>query len=292
MMVCLNGRFVPEPDAVVSVFDRSFLYGDGLFETLRIRGGEPLFWRAHLDRFRAGVRVLRLRCPVALETVPGLARELIRLNRQPEGVLRLQLSRGVGVRGYSPQGARHPLFVMTTHPAPRLPTRQPARWRLVTTIWKVPARDAITPLKSCSRLPCILARADAEDAGADEALMLNTDGEAIGAAAGNLFWIEAGVVCTPSLDDGPLAGVTRRNVLHLCASLGIPTAERKATPEELRRKAGVFLTQSVRGIIEVVELDGRRLRRSPLVTRLFREYQALTTGPQAPALTPRGQAGE
>jgi aminodeoxychorismate lyase len=275
VMVLLNGRFVPERRAVVSVFDRGFLYGDGLFETLRVRRGQPLFWEPHLDRFRAGAEVLRIRFPVPPGRLLVGARELIRRNRQPDGVLRLQLSRGPGVRGYSPRGATRPMLVMSTHPAPRLPAILPPRWRLMTSVWKMPAQDPITPMKTCNRLPFILARADAEAAGFDEALMLNTNGEAIGAAAGNLFWIEDGVVCTPSLEEGPLAGVTRRLVLRLCAALGLRTAERTATPEELRRRPGVFLTQTVWGIIEVAELDGSRIRRSPLVTKLFREYQTL-----------------
>src|SRR6266478_2772949 len=104
MIVFLNGKFVLEDQAVVSVFDRSFLYGDGLFETMRVCRGRPFRWQQHLDRFARGAEFLRIRLPFSTDALHEFTRELVRQNDMPEALLRLTLSRGVGLRGYSPKG--------------------------------------------------------------------------------------------------------------------------------------------------------------------------------------------
>ena len=101
MLVFLNGQFVPEDRAVVSVFDRSFLYGDGLFETVRVRRGQPFRWPQHLERLQRGAEFLGLKLPFAEDALGEFANKLIAVNGRPDGLLRLTLSRGVGVRGYS-----------------------------------------------------------------------------------------------------------------------------------------------------------------------------------------------
>src|SRR5213594_3375395 len=111
MIVFLNGQFVPEERAVVSVFDRGFLYGDGLFETVRVYAGQPFRWPQHLQRLERGAEFLRLRMPFEAATLTRFARELMEHNRMFEAVLRLTLSRGVGQRGYSAKGADQPFLV-------------------------------------------------------------------------------------------------------------------------------------------------------------------------------------
>src|SRR5947207_6402305 len=112
MIVFLNGEFVPENHAVVSVFDRSFLYGDGLFETMCIRKGKPFRWRQHLDRLRQGAEFLKIKIPFAESALEKFVAELVSRNQMPEALLRLTLSRGIGMRGYSPKGAEQPFIVM------------------------------------------------------------------------------------------------------------------------------------------------------------------------------------
>ena len=118
MTVYLNGQFVAEADATVSVFDRSFLYGDGLFETVRIHSGKPFRWTQHLQRLRKGAAFLGLALQPTDHELTSVVGEILRLNGLPEGVLRITVSRGVGVRGYSPKGADSPTLVVSTHPAP------------------------------------------------------------------------------------------------------------------------------------------------------------------------------
>lgn len=115
MTAFLNGQFVPEAAATVSVFDRSFLYGDGLFETMLVSNGKPFRWMQHMDRLERGAEFLGIKTPFTREALAGCAAELIAQNQMPEALLRLTLSRGVGVRGYSPKGADKPTLVMTLH---------------------------------------------------------------------------------------------------------------------------------------------------------------------------------
>src|SRR5258705_335330 len=115
MIVFLNGHFVPEESAFVSVFDRSFLYGDGLFETVRVYRGNLFRWTQHFERLARGADFLKLHVPFTPEQMKDFASRLIAQNEMQDGLLRVMLSRGVGVRGYSPKGADRPFLVMTCH---------------------------------------------------------------------------------------------------------------------------------------------------------------------------------
>jgi len=275
MIVFLNGKFVPEKQAVVSVFDRGFLYGDALFETLLVTGGRPFLWPEHLRRLQQGVDALKLSLPFSHDELLAFAAQLIQRNQMPEAMLRLTLSRGVTPRGYSPRHAANPAVVMTLHPTPVLDPARPPRWRLITSSLRLPANDPLARFKTANKLRHVLARAQADNAGADDALLLNTDGHLAEAASANLFWVKNKVVRTPPLSAGPLPGVTRRLVLDLCQKLNIPARETLARPGALRQADGVFLTLASLGIVEVLSLDGNKMRRSPLTRKLYTAYRAL-----------------
>lgn len=270
--VWINGSTVPEADATVSVFDRSFLYGDGLFETIRVYRGSPFRWTQHLERLQAGADALGIRLPFTVSELTEAAGHLIQENSATEAVLRLTLSRGVGPRGYSPRGADRPLLIMTLHPAPTTNPASSAGWTLITSRFRLPAGDSLATFKTANKLIQVLARAEAEERGADEALLLNTDGNIAEAAASNLFWIEGDEVCTPPLVAGALAGVTRAFVLELCRDLGLETRERTGPGEHLLAADGVFLTLSSLGIVPATHLDGTQLAASPITKRLQDAY--------------------
>jgi branched-subunit amino acid aminotransferase/4-amino-4-deoxychorismate lyase len=136
------------------------------------------------------------------------------------------------------------------------------------------AHDPLTAVKSASKLLHVLARAEAEDLGADEALLLNSAGDVAEATSGNVFWLADGRLFTPPLTDGALAGVTRGWVLRLAAELGLSSADQSGTPDDLRAAEGVFLTLSSLEIVPVSHLDGAALRSSPVIRRLHEAYQA------------------
>ena len=274
-IVLLNGQWVPESDAKISILDRSFLYGDGLFETVRVSQGRPFRWPEHSQRLRRGAEYLGIRMPVSDPELADQAAELIRRNGVQDGVLRVTLSRGVGGAGYSPQGANQPSLAMTMRPAPAVDPRQPSSWRLVTASVRLTRGDPLARFKTCNKLQQVIARAEADANGADEALLLNVEGEMAEAAASNVFWVEEGGVCTPSLHSPALPGVTRGAVLEICADLGVSARERRCPPAALRESQGAFLTLSSQGVVEALSMDGQPLARSPLTLDLHRAYQAL-----------------
>lgn len=275
MLVFINCKFVPEKQAVVSVFDRSFLYGDGLFEAIPISNGRPFRWEQHMRRFQNGAKVLKIMLTFSSGGLKRIAGQLIAKNKMPEALLRIALSRGVGVRGYSPKGAGKPTLVMTLHPLPEFNPRTPPKWKVITSSVRLPANEPLAMFKTCNKLPQVLARAQADDADAQEALLTNADGRVIEGTTSNLFWIRNGTVCTPPLASGVLPGVTRAVVLEICRALKIRTREIAPRPTELLRADGIFLSMSSYGITEVVTLDGHELRQSPFVEKIRRSYQKI-----------------
>jgi aminodeoxychorismate lyase len=273
MFVFINGKFVPEEKAVVSVFDRSFLYGDGLFETIRILNGSPFRWEQHLQRLRHGAQFLKIKIPFPSDELLASVLKLIAKNKMPDCLLRLTLSRGVGSSGYLPKNANKPTLVMFLRPAPEAAPNRLPRWRLIASSFRLPVNDPLACFKTCSKLPQVLARAEADAAHADEALLLNTNGFVIEGASSNLFWVRHGIIHTPPLAAGILPGVTRALVLEIASQLKIPAREKNIRLKELARMDGFFLSLTSLGIVEAISLDGKKLKQSPETSRIARAYR-------------------
>jgi len=272
MMVFLNGQFVPAAQAVVPVNDRGFMYGDGLFETLRVVNGRPFRLAQHLERLGRGADFLKIKCPFAPKELQEFADRLVEQNQMPEAVLRVVLTRGPGDRGYAPRADGRPTVVMTLHPAPD----QPLAWSLITSSYRIPAADPLASFKTLNKLAQVMARSEAVEAGADEALLLNTNGEVAETTSGNLFWAFQDNICTVPTGRGILPGITRAVVLEICSALGLPTNKRVIKPEALRNSEGIFITQSVFGIVPVASFNGEPVAPSPLVDQIIRAYSEIT----------------
>jgi len=277
MLAFLNGQIVPENKAVVPVNDRGFLYGDGLFETIRVCRGRAFRLVQHLERLARGAEFLKIKLPFPLPELQQYVRELIARNRAVESILRLALSRGVGERGYLPRNTNHPTIVMTLHPAPEFNPKRARDWEAITSSHRVLVSDALAGFKTANKLVNILARVEAEEKGASEALLLNTKGEVVEAASSNLFWIQQGNIFTPPLGAGLLPGITRAVTIEICQNLGMPANERSVTTDELYRAEGIFLTQSAFGVVAINALDGHPISVPPLIQQLHRAYCELLT---------------
>ena len=275
MLVFLNGRFVPKAQAVVPINDRGFMYGDGLFETTCVVNGRPFRVAQHLERMMRGADFLKIKCPFTVKKLQDFAGQLIGKNKMPDAILRVTLTRGTGDRGYTPEPDGKPTVVMTLHTAP--PLAHCHSWSLVTSSFRVPAGDPLAAFKTMNKLTQVMARMEAMERGADEALLLNPQGEVAETASGNLFWIARDRVCTVPLSCGGLPGITRAVVLEICRTLGIHTNERVIHPGALRRAAGIFITQSASGIVPVTALDGNPVASSLVVGQLRRAYGELLT---------------
>jgi aminodeoxychorismate lyase len=297
VLIFLNGEFVPEERAVISVFDRGFLYGDGLFEGVLVRNGKFFRWRLHLDRLQRGADFLKIKLPFAPEALHAFARDLLTKNDARDAFLRLTLSRGVGPRGYSPKGADRPTLVMSLHPVPGAPASGPAlrregagpeagapmRWKLATSSFRLPADEPLAQFKTCNKLPQVLARGETEAHGANETLLLNTDGFVVEGSSSNLFWITGETVCTTPLASGILPGVTRAVVLEICQALNLPAAQTNIRPKELQTADGVFVSLSSFGVVEAESLDGKVLRKSPVTEKIRLAYEELVRSETADA---------
>jgi aminodeoxychorismate lyase len=275
MIAFLNGQFMPEAQAVVPINDRGFMYGDGLFETMRVVGGRPFRLAQHLERLVRGAEFLQIKLPHPPKELQRFTEQLIEKNHMPESVLRIMLTRGPGRRGYLPADSGPPTLVMTLHETPALATDAQVLWNLVTSPYRISASDVFASFKTTSKMLHIMARADAAARGADEALLVNTNGEAAETATGNLFWVYQDKICTVPTGRGVLPGITRAVVLEICQTLGLQTNKRVIKPEALRNSGGIFITQSTLGIVPVSVFDGEPVELSPLVDQIACAYQDL-----------------
>jgi branched-subunit amino acid aminotransferase/4-amino-4-deoxychorismate lyase len=211
----------------------------------------------------------------------------------PDSLLRLGLSRGIGSPGYSPRGAGKPTLTMSLRAAPVFDLEHPPRWKLITSSFRISANDPLCRFKTSNKLPQVLARAEADEAGADEALLLNTDGYVAEGTSSNVFWIKRGVLYTPLLAAGMLPGVTRAIVFEIAAGLGVRIREENVRLKEFALADGIFLSLTSRGIVEARELDGGALKKSELVARIQRAYNSILSPPNNPvALHARGTTGK
>ena len=275
MFVFLNGNFLPEADAFVPLNDRGFLLGDGLFETIRVAGGKPFRFAQHLERLSRGAVFLKITLPFTSKQIQKYAVELVEKNQLSDAVLRVMLTRGPGPRGYSIRGADKPTLAMTLHPLPPVNPDEPLQWSLITSSFRIPAGDVLASFKTSSKVLNVLARAEAEEKGADEALLVNTNGEVGETAGGNIFWIYHDKVCTVPTGRGVLPGITRAVVLELCQALGLETNKRVIKPEHLRNSEGIFVTQSAFGIVPVASFNGEPVAPSPLVDQIANAYNEM-----------------
>jgi branched-chain amino acid aminotransferase len=249
----VNGEFLPEEEARISPLDRGFLYGDGVFETIRVRNGRRFLWERHLSRLKLGATFLRFDERAFRET-ERVAEAILIGNQVKDGFLRIHVSRGQGERGYSPRGANHPTVVMTTHVG--LP-EVPERLRLMTSKFRVLADEAWTQLKTTNRLQNILARQEADETGLDEALMLNHRWSIAGASAANVFCVQGEMLLTPPLAAGGVAGTTRAFLIDSAKELGVEVREQEIGLEDFHQSDAAFLTSAGLLVAAVESLDSK-----------------------------------
>jgi aminodeoxychorismate lyase len=267
----LNGGFSSASMARISAGDRGFLYGDGLFETIRVHDARPFLWEWHMMRLTDGAVSLGIALPQTTELLLGNVHELIRRNSLSEGVMRIALSRGVGERGYGVTGDEQPTLLITQHSPPTTPAKPLS---LVSTSARVAIGDPLAKVKSANKLGSILAKRDAAAQGADDGLILNSDGNVTETSSANLFWVEGGTLRTPPVLDSVLPGVTRRLVIGLASAFGQTVREESVAPDRLQQADAVFVTSAATGVIAIGQVNGGAIGTHPLVYQLQDAYDA------------------
>jgi branched-chain amino acid aminotransferase len=248
MKVSINGVLMEAAQARIDPADRGYTLGDGVFETIAVRRNAVRHLALHLARFRAGANLLGIPLPGDDQHIAGMIGAAITGNDVKECVVRMTLTRGPGVRGLATPPQPTPTLLITVAPLP--PPADPAK----VIIAKSTRRNEHSPLsriKHTNYLDNILARREAEAAGADDALLLNTAGRVAESTVANIFVLVDGFMLTPPVGDGALPGIMRGEAIKLAKG-----EEGEVTPEKLMRASEVFLTNAL-GIRPVTHIDGK-----------------------------------
>ena len=259
MHLSLNGRIVPRERALISVDDRGFQFGDGIFETLRAYHGRPFHLREHWRRLLFHARKLRLRVPFTLPALERVIAALVRRNGLPEATIKIIVTRGVG-RGTAFDGRWTPTWLVTVKP---LEIPAPAVYRDGVAVripaWRQNVHGLLSHYKTLNYLERVFTREQTRALGLYESIFLNTEGEVAEGTYTNVFLVKRGRIITPHLGASVLPGVTRQVVLRLCRKARIPITERRVMPHDLRTADEVFLTNSLIEVLPIVQIDGRKV---------------------------------
>ena len=259
MKVWIDGRVVDASEAKVPVTDHGLLYGDGIFEGIRIYDRQVFRLDDHLKRLAAGANAIGLELPVDLGGIAKIVLETARAFAEDEAYLRLVVTRGEGSLGVDPTTCHNPrIFCIAAKIDIFAPERVQAGIDLVTVSVRRPALDALDPrVKSLNYLNSALAKREAKLRGADEGLILNAAGKVAEASVANVFIVRGGALVSPPPSDGSLDGITRDSVMQIGVSLGIDARQESLSRIDLLQASEVFLTGSGARIVPVATLDGQ-----------------------------------
>jgi branched-chain amino acid aminotransferase len=259
--VWIAGRVVDLREATVPVTDHGLLYGDGVFEGIRVFDRRVFRLDDHLARLAAGARALGLTLPGGVERMRAIVLDTVRAHGGDDAYVRLVVTRGEGALGVDPTTCPDPrVFCLVDQVAIYPPEKLARGIDLITASLRRPPADVLDPrIKSLNYLNNALAKLEARQRGADEALLLNLSGNVAEASVANVFAYRGGELATPPGADGALEGITRATVLELAARLGIASRERTLGRFDLFAAEEVFLTGSGAGMVPVRSLDGREI---------------------------------
>ena len=280
LKIWIDGQLVPKEDAKISVYDHGLLYGDGVFEGIRVYSGRIFEADAHIRRLYDSAKAIRLDIPYTPAEFKSALEETFRANNFTDCYIRAVVTRGTGYLGLSPSRCERPCTFIIADTIALYPKEMYEQGMSIITATvtrnhpnSVPAR-----VKSLNYLNNILAKIEANDAGVPEALMLNHLGNVAECTADNIFIVRDGVVATPTTADGILEGITRGVIIKLCANLGIPCVEKSLQRHDVYIADECFLTGSGAEVIAVTKIDGRPIGNGqpcPFTRRLLDAFHRL-----------------
>ena len=278
-IVYVNGEYLPAGEAAVSVFDHGLLYGDGVFDTMFATYGYIFKLPEHVERFRRSLRAVRLEPPIPLDDLEGVIVETVARNGLRDAYIKVVATRGVSAEPLLDPRNCTPTLIVFARPYLSLAgagKKETGLSTKLTTTQRIGHLALDARIKSLDYLNLVLAKLEAVNAGADEALLLDDQGLVCEAPGYNLFMVREGRVVTPS--HAILEGVTRATVLELTDELGIPHGEGPIAPYDLFTAEEAFLTSTAAGLIPVTKVDGALIgdgRPGPVFRRLDAAYEDL-----------------
>ncbi len=290
MWVYVNGEFIQKEQARISVFDHGFLYGDGVFETLRVYGGRILLWERHLTRLRRSCEIIGLDLSISDATWSLIFSELLSRNGLQNAGLRVTISRGEGELGIDPRLCENPTVVVAAKPLATYSDQQREQG-LVLHVSSIRQNALLAPspqIKAISFLNNILAKQESLRVGADEALMLNIEGHIAECTTSNIFFVKNQQLHTPAVECGILQGITRDVVMKLAETERIGVEEGRYSIDQLLKADECFLTNTGIEIMAVSKIGNTQIgsgNRGPLTLRLWSAYTASINRYLGPCLT-------
>ena len=281
MKIYIDGKYYDERNAKISVFDHGLLYGDGIFEGIRAYNGRVFKLKEHIDRLFYSAKAILLEIPMAHADLMAATVETCRQNRIRDGYIRLVVTRGAGTLGLNPRSCKQPSVIII---AGKIQLYPQELYQQGMDIITVPTtrnlHSALNPaIKSLNYLNNILAKIEANNAGCEEAIMLNAEGFVAECTGDNIFVVKEGHLLTPPLSAGALYGITRRTVMELAAQAGLAVSEPDLTRYDLFNADECFLTGTAAEIMPVVKIDGRTIgagKPGPVTRNLVTKYHTLT----------------
>ena len=281
MKIYIDGQFHSEADAKISVFDHGLLYGDGVFEGIRMYHNRVFKLREHIERLYWSAKALLLEIPMTQQEMIDATVETCRQNGLRDGYIRLLVTRGKGTLGLDPRRCPKASVIIIAGTIQLYPEKY---YQEGLTIVTVPTTrnlvNSVNPaIKSLNYLNNILARIEANNAGVEEAIMLNSDGFVAECTGDNVFIVQKGKLFTPPLSAGALYGITRNTVLDAARELGIPTAEPQLTRYDVYIADEMFLTGTAAEMVPVVKVDGRVIgdgKPGPVTAKLLAAFREKT----------------
>jgi branched-chain amino acid aminotransferase len=259
LKVWIDGRFYDKADAKISVYDHGLLYGDGVFEGIRVYNGRIFQAEAHLRRLFASARAIRLTIPSTPEQLLAAIEQTYKTNGFSDCYIRLIVTRGTGYLGLSPTKCSNPSIIIISDTIALYPPEMYQKGMAVITASVTRTHpNALSPrIKSLNYLNNILAKIEAIDAGVPEAIMLNHEGNVAECTGDNIFIVRNGLVQTPTTADGILEGITRQVIIDLCGRMKIPCVEKTLERQDLYAADECFLTGTAAEVVPVTTIDGR-----------------------------------
>jgi branched-chain amino acid aminotransferase len=272
----VNGRVTPADKAVISIFDRGLVLGDGLFETLRATGGHPQFLDLHFKRLAKSAKRLRIALPIGEKSLRALVTDLCRRSKLADAVVRITLTRGRYLGGLAIDPKIPPSLIVTVAPVSGLPPELYAKGVKVaiSTINKAAASGLDSTIKSTNYLANIFAKAQADKKGCYEAILLGPHGEIAELSTSSFFGVIDGVVVTPPIETGILPGITRQVLLRILKREKMLHHEGILFPKDVAFMQEAFLSSSVRGPVPITRIEGHKIGDGK-VGPVFKKLQAL-----------------
>jgi len=280
-LIYINGQYVPQADAKISVFDHGLLYGDGVFEGLRSYGGKIFRLEEHLIRLYRSAQAIWLEIPMTQAEMGEAINETIRKNNLGDGYVRALVTRGAGTLGLDPNQCSNPQVILIADAIALYPEEYYEKGLEIITskVLRTPPTALDPRIKSLNYLNNILAKIEGLKAGCIEALMLNHQGEVAECTGDNIFIVRQGTLCTPPEDASILQGVTRQAVIELASQAGIEVHETGLKLQDVYNADECFLTGTAAEVIPVIQVDSHTIgtgQPGPMTGDLQKRFHALT----------------